>query len=143
MTMHPGEQVSYADLEAIAQVSPQQRRDLLDTARELALKLRGLVFDVLTNVGLLCLAENGKLGHTGKRFERVHRFNGKTARILQSVNHAELTPVEKTRLLGQMAASAVVSLGSSPQGMQQLEAKASQKAITINLEDYQDIFKGL
>lgn len=143
MTMAPGDIVTYTELAAMGGEDPQARRDLLDTARKIAQELRRKVFDVLTNEGLVCLSEAGKIGLNAKRLKHTNSINTKSARIAQTVDMAELTPMEKMRYYGQQAAIMVVHFGSSEQGIRHLEQQTPHTQITVNPEDYRGLFQGL
>jgi hypothetical protein len=139
----PGAEVSYATLKEMTDVDPQERRDLLDTARKLAQRLSGKVFDVITGEGLVCLSESGKLGFVGKRTERVHRSLRKTAQVLATVDQDLLTPLEKHRMLGQMSVIAIAAYVTDSKTGRQLEGKPLHEQYRITPADYQDLFKGM
>jgi len=141
--MQPGDTISYADLTALAGVDVQERRDLLDTARTYLREQHNQVFDVLTNVGLVCLSEAGKIGLGRKRRTFTHHYTTKTTRILQTVDLPQLSPVEKQCWLAEVSISAAVSMATHEQTARQIETQREPRRLLIDPATYKELFKGL
>jgi hypothetical protein len=140
-SMQPGDEVTYAELSALIGVDVQVQRGLLQTARKLVRQAYGLVFDVRTNVGLVCLSSPGMVGFVDNRLERLHRASGRVQDVLACVNPAELTPVEKHRWLAQQSVTAAVGIFAHAKTVGQLAEGGAPPALPVDLEAYRHVFQ--
>lgn len=141
--MHEKEPVSYAQLSAIAGMDVQKHRGILDTARRYLRRAPyKMLFDVDRNIGFICLPNTEKLGYNDRQIESVHRKARKMGEEIGTVDPAQLSPLEKHRLLCQMTRVAIVAFGTDQRTLPQIEGKPLHERITLNPADYKDLFKG-
>jgi hypothetical protein len=144
LAVRHGDQVTYQALSEAAGVDVQHaRRDLLLTARRLLLERYDKVFDVILNVGLVCLTERGKVHAVERDLPRVHRAVRKQARVLGAVDAQALTPLERHRRLGLMSAVAMAAYVTAQPTISALEGQPLQQRIELNPADYRHVFEGV
>lgn len=139
----PGETITYAEIDATIGVDVQDRRDLLQTARRHVRTLFQKEFDVIIDVGLVCLHEHEKANLAGRRRERTHRFTTVTIDILGTVDHAALTPLQAHHWLAETSIAAAVALTTTEQTVRELEAQPTPQPLLIDPRSYAGLFAGL
>lgn len=139
--MQKGDRVTYAELSTLIGKDVQARRDLLTTARNLARAEYGMVFDVETDIGLVCLDSPGIVGLTERKLERQYRTAGRIKRDLDCVNPDTLTALERYRWMAQQGIVVAVGLFTHPKTLTQHVEARSVPQLPFNPNDYKDLFK--
>ena len=139
----PGDEIIYIELNGLTGINVQIQRYVLNTARRYLRDNNNMVFDVEPNIGLVCLPNEGRLGRGHKRLQFVHNYAKNTVKELQTVDPVGLTPLQKHCLLAELSIAGAVTLMTHEKATQRLEAQTTPQQITINLEDYRDLFRGV
>jgi hypothetical protein len=138
--LQPHEFLSYTEMDAVTGVKVQEHRHILDTARLLARHIYGKEFEVIRDHGWRCLTEAGKLGKSDRELQRTHRHMGRIKDILDCVDPAVLTPLEKHTWLCELSITAGVQLMTHPKTLQQLETGAAPPALPWDYMTAKDLF---
>lgn len=117
-----GQMVAYAEIQEALGIDIQQDRHIWQTARRMLRLINGMLFDVVRDIGVVCLAEPGKLGFAERQTQRIGRASTENIRNLETVDTAPLTPDERLRYYGQVTVNAAVHLYTHEKTLAQLAA---------------------
>ena len=139
-----GETVSYSDLSGIIDRDVQKEgRGYLDTARKMALRLNGLVFEAVRNVGIKCLTDEENASTTGSHaFCRIRRVTSTAVKKLTALddfdklsNSAKIQHNTSLSMLGAM------SQAIRPNKIKKIEAEVAKVNERLALNKTIEMFK--
>lgn len=138
-----GEVVTYRELGAAigADVQNGARGHLL-TARRLAMKTDGYVFDVVTNQGLVRLSADQTVATASRDLRSIHRRARRMLETQSTVDAAELDNAARVKFSATLSLAGALLQASTPTAMKKIEGRVQEKNDRLSLPETLSLFAG-
>lgn len=107
----------------------------LNSARKALLNEKGLVFDVIPNVGFVRLDDKSIVQSTESDRKKMHRASKRALKKLAVVNYGELDEETKRKHTTASAQMGVMAMFSQKTSTKKIEARLSDKSIALSIGD--------
>ncbi|RKY07278.1 MAG: hypothetical protein DRP56_05985 [Planctomycetota bacterium] len=141
--MKKGDFVEYETLTNLISKDVQgSGRGNMATARKMALRNDGLVFDAVTNKGLKCLTDEENVNSTGESaLDRIRRTARRSAKRLVTIDDfSKLSPVGKIKHNAHLAILGAIGNASKKKTIKKIEAKTEESG-KISAEETIGLFR--